>query len=97
MHIRFNPRFCYLLGSRHDLPVYRVDAGASDLVSVYNYNFNDDVEKTRAGPMLEFACGARRRFALIDPLRRCFTLLDSVLLDLYPACAEELYSDVVII
>jgi hypothetical protein len=38
-----------------------------------------------------------RRFALIDPLRRCFTYLDSVLLDLYPACAEELYSDVVII
>jgi hypothetical protein len=31
-----------------------------------------------------------------DPLRRCFTFLDSVLLDLYPACAEELYSDVVI-
>jgi hypothetical protein len=38
-----------------------------------------------------------RRFAYVDPLRRCFTFLDSVLLDLYPACAEELYSDVVII
>jgi hypothetical protein len=34
---------------------------------------------------------------LIDPLCRCFPFLDSVLLDLYPACAEELYSDVVII
>jgi hypothetical protein len=30
-------------------------------------------------------------------LCRCFTFLDSVLLDLYPACAQELYSDVVII
>jgi hypothetical protein len=30
-------------------------------------------------------------------MRRCFTFLDSVLSDLYPACAEELYSDVVII
>jgi hypothetical protein len=36
------------------------------------------------------------RFASTDPLRRCFTFLDSVLLELYPACAEELYSDVVI-
>jgi hypothetical protein len=38
-----------------------------------------------------------RRFASIDPLRRCFAFLDLVLSDLYPACAEELYSDVVII
>jgi hypothetical protein len=38
-----------------------------------------------------------RCFASIDPLRRCFAFLDSVPLDLYPACAEELYSDVVII
>jgi hypothetical protein len=28
---------------------------------------------------------------------RCFTFLDSVLMDLYPAYAKELYSDVVII
>jgi hypothetical protein len=27
----------------------------------------------------------------------CFTFLDSVLMDLYQACVEELYSDVVII
>jgi hypothetical protein len=32
-----------------------------------------------------------------DPLRRCFIFLDLVLSDLYPACAEELYPDVVII
>jgi hypothetical protein len=38
-----------------------------------------------------------RCFTYVDPLRRCFTFLDSVLLDLYPACAEELYSDVVIL
>jgi hypothetical protein len=35
--------------------------------------------------------------ASIDPLHRCFTFLDSILSDLYQACAEELYSDVVII
>jgi hypothetical protein len=34
---------------------------------------------------------------LIDPLRRCFTFLDPVQMDLYLACAEELYSDVVVI
>jgi hypothetical protein len=58
MHIRFNHRFCSLLGSWHDLPTYRVDAGVSDLVTVYDYNFNNEGVKTRAGPMLEFACGA---------------------------------------
>jgi hypothetical protein len=26
----------------------------------------------------------------VDPLRRCFTFLDLVLMDLYPSCAEEL-------
>jgi hypothetical protein len=34
---------------------------------------------------------------LIVLLCRCFTFLDSVRLDLYPTCVEELYSDVVII
>jgi hypothetical protein len=34
---------------------------------------------------------------LIDPLRMCSTFIDSVLLNLYLTCAEELYSDVVII
>jgi hypothetical protein len=27
------------------------------MVNVYAYNFNDKGVKTRAGPMLEFACG----------------------------------------
>jgi hypothetical protein len=30
-------------------------------------------------------------------MHRSFTFLDSVLSDLYPACAEELYSDVITI
>jgi hypothetical protein len=32
--------------------------GVSDSVTVYDYNFCDKGVKTRAGPMLEFACGA---------------------------------------
>jgi hypothetical protein len=58
MHIRFNHRFCSLSRSLYDLPTYQVDAGVSDLVTVYEYNFNDECVKTRAGPTLEFACGA---------------------------------------
>jgi hypothetical protein len=58
MHIRFNHHFSSLLESWHDLPAYRVDAGVSDLVIVYNYNFYDEGGKTRASPTLEFACGA---------------------------------------
>jgi hypothetical protein len=27
------------------------------MVTVYDYNFNDKGVKTRAGPILEFACG----------------------------------------
>jgi hypothetical protein len=42
MHIRFNHRVCSLLGSWHDLPAYRVDAGISDSVTVYDYNFYDE-------------------------------------------------------
>jgi hypothetical protein len=37
------------------------------------------------------------RFASIDSLRRSFSSLDSILMDLYSACVEELYSDVVVI
>jgi hypothetical protein len=58
MHIRFNHHFFSLLGSWHDLPAYRVDAGVADLVTVYDYNFYAESVKTRAGPMLKFACGA---------------------------------------
>jgi hypothetical protein len=29
----------------------------------------------------------------MEPLLDVFFLLDSVLMDLYPACAEEMYSD----
>jgi hypothetical protein len=59
--VRISPLFkgtSRAVPDRHDLPSYRVDAGVSDLATVYDYNFNDEGVNTRDGPMLEFACGA---------------------------------------
>jgi hypothetical protein len=96
MHIIFNHRFCSLLGSWHDLPAYRVDAGVSELNRLWLQLEGQRCEDY-SWPYARVFLWSWRRFASIDLLRRCFTFLDSVLLDLYPTCAKELYSDVVII
>jgi hypothetical protein len=48
--------------------------------------------RTRSLPTLEMSADGVPR-ACMEPMLDVFFLFDSVLMDMYPACAEEMYSD----
>jgi hypothetical protein len=79
------------MGSWHDPPAYREDTGVSDTEP--DYDFDNDRWDDLSSSYARVACGYGVSRACMVPLLDVFFLLDSVLLDLYPACAEEMYSD----
>jgi hypothetical protein len=49
--------------------------------------------RTRSLPTLKMLADMEFPHACMEPLIDVFFLFDSVLIDLYPACAEVMYSD----